>query len=446
MGGVGEMKVAVFGLGSVGTVTAACLADMGHDVWAVDVNVARVAAVSDGVSPEAEPGLDELLQRSVDSGRLHATTETSSAISEAEVVLICVGTPSSPNWSIDLSQLDRTMNAIARQLPAVAPPPSGHRSIVLRSTVPPGTVDTFVGTRLRALPASLPCGHGYGMCPEFLREGSRISDFLAPPLLVVGTADRRVSGAVGELFSFVDRPLRIVDVRTAEALKYACSAFHATKVSFTNELARLFQALQVDARAVMELFCEDTTLNLSSSYLRPGFAFGGSRLPKDVRSLAYLARTHAVDLPLLTGTLASNESAVTAVVDQVVASDAHVVALLGLSCKTHANDLRGSPNVTLAETLIGKGFDVRVYDPLAGQSSWIRSSRASIDAKLPHVGRLLVDSPTTALDGADLALVASTTREVVEALLSNPPAQILDLTGGLGPAVESLVGYAGVCW
>jgi GDP-mannose 6-dehydrogenase len=440
------MKVAVFGLGYVGTVTAACLADKGHDVWAVDINVEKVAAVSCGVSPVAEPGLDELLRRSVDSGRLHATTETSSALSKAEVVLICVGTPSSPNWSTDLSQLDRTVTEIARRLPTVAPPASGHRSIVLRSTVPPGTVDAFVGTRLRALPANLPCQHGAAMCPEFLREGSGISDFFAPPLLVVGTADPRVSRAVGELFSFVDRPLRVVDVRTAEALKYACNAFHATKVSFTNELARLFRALQVDSRTVMELFCEDTTLNLSPRYLRPGFAFGGSCLPKDLRALTYLARTHDMDLPLLAGTLASNEYAVTAVVDRVVASDARTVALLGLSFKMQTDDLRESPNVALAETLIGKGYDVRVYDPLVRQTRLMGSNRAYIDAQLPHLSRLLVDSAATAIEGADLALVSSTERTVVEALMSHPSVRVIDLIGGLGQAVEKLKRYEGVCW
>ena len=336
------MKVAVFGLGYVGTVTAACLAEAAHDVWAVDVDVEKVAAVSRWVSPVAEPGLDELVRRSVDSGGLHATTEISPAISEAEVVLICVGTPSSPNGSTDLSQVDRTVEAIARFLPVVEPPASGYRSVVLRSTVPPGTVDAFIGPRLRGLPRSTPCEHGYAMCPEFLREGSGISDFFAPPLLVLGTSDPRVSTAVGELFSFVDRPMRVVDVRTAEALKYACNVFHATKVSFTNELARLFRTLEVDARTVMDLFCEDTILNLSPRYLRPGFAFGGSCLPKDLRSLLYLARKSDLDLPLLAGTLASNVSAVDAVVDRIVASDARAVAVLGLSFKMQTDDLRES--------------------------------------------------------------------------------------------------------
>ena len=440
------MKVAVFGLGYVGTVTAACLAEAAHDVWAVDVDVEKVAAVSRGVSPVAEPGLDELVQRSVTSGGLHATTEISLAISEAEVVLICVGTPSSPNGSTDLSQVDRTVDAIAGLLPVVEPPASGYRSVVLRSTVPPGTVDAFIGPRLRGLPGSTPCEHGYAMCPEFLREGSGISDFFAPPLLVLGTAEPRVSTAVGELFSFVDRPIRVVDVRTAEALKYACNAFHATKVSFTNELARLFRALEVDARTVMDLFCEDTILNLSPRYLRPGFAFGGSCLPKDLRSLLYLARKSDLDLPLLAGTLASNVSAVDAVVDRIVASDVRAVAVLGLSFKMQTDDLRESPNVTLAETLIGKGFEVRVYDPIVKHSRLTGSNRRYIDAKLPHLSRLLVDSPTTALDGADMALVSSTDSAVIGSLMSNPPRHIIDLSGELGPTVESLEGYAGVCW
>jgi GDP-mannose 6-dehydrogenase len=440
------MKVAVFGLGYVGTVTAACLAEAAHDVWAVDVDVEKVAAVSRGVSPVAEPGLDELVRRSIDSGRLHAITEIAPAIGGAEVVLICVGSPSLPNWSTDLSQVDRTIDAIAQLLPLVDAPASGHRSVVLRSTVPPGTADELIGPRLRALPASTACAHGYAMCPEFLREGSGIADFFSPPLMVVGTSDPRTASTVGDLFSFVDRPLRAVDVRTAEALKYACNAFHATKVSFTNELARLFRTLHVDARAVMDLFCEDTTLNLSPRYLRPGFAFGGSCLGKDLRSLVHLARQQDMDVPLLAGTLESNEDAVAAVVDRILPSDARVVALLGLSFKMQTDDLRESPNVTLAETLLGKGFEVRVYDAMVEQSRLTGANRRYVDAKLPHLTRLLVDTPAAALDGADLALVSSSERAVVEALVSTPNMRILDLSGELGATVESLEGYEGVCW
>jgi GDP-mannose 6-dehydrogenase len=440
------MKLAVFGLGYVGTVTAACLADAGHDVWAVDVDEVKVATVSRGASPVAEPGLDALVRRGVCAERLHATTDSALALSRSDVVLICVGTPSSPNWSTDLSQVDRTVDSIARQLPTVEPPDSGYRCIVLRSTVPPGTVETLIGPRLHDLPASTPCEHGYAVCPEFLREGSGIADFFAPPLLVVGTDTPRVATALTEVFSFVDRPMRVVDIRSAEALKYACNAFHATKVAFTNELGRLFNILRVDPRAVMDVFCEDTVLNLSPSYLRPGFAFGGSCLPKDVRSLVYLARKHDMDLPLLTGTLASNESAIGAVVEHVLAYDVHVVALLGLSFKMQTDDLRESPHVALAETLVGKGFDVRVYDPMVKQSRLIGSNRRYVDAALPHLSRLLVDSPTAALDGADLALVSSTEGAVVDAIVSSPPPRILDLSGGLGTEVEHLDGYAGVCW
>jgi len=440
------MKVAVFGLGYVGTVTAACLAEIGHDVWAVDIDGNKVSAVATGSSPVAEPGLDELVRRTVHAGRLHATADSASAISEAEAVLICVGTPSSPNGGTDLSQVDRTVDSIAHRLPSAAAPASGHRSIVVRSTVPPGTVDALIGPRLRALPSATPCEHGYAMCPEFLREGSGVTDFFAPPLLVIGTADARVSATVGELFAFIDRPLRVADVRTAEALKYACNAFHATKVSFTNEIARLFQTLHVDARTVMELFCEDTALNISPRYLQPGCAFGGPCLPKDLRSLLHLARKNDVDLPLLAGTLASNESTIAQLVDRIVASAAHVVALLGLSFKLHTDDLRESPSVALAETLIGKGFDVRVYDPIVKPSLLTGSNREFIEARLPHLRRLLVDTPAQAIDDADIALVSSTDPAVVEALLANPTSSIIDLSGKLGPMVESLDGYSGVCW
>ena len=229
---------------------------------------------------------------------------------------------------------------------------------------------------------------GAAMCPEFLREGSGIADFFASPFAVVGTADPQVAQAVTDLFAFLDQPVRVVDVRIAEALKYACNAFHATKVSFANEISRLFRLLGVDSREVMSLFCEDHVLNISPSYLRPGFAFGGSCLPKDLRSLLHLARMNGADLPLLAGTLATNELVINEVVDRVVARDDHTVALLGLSFKMNTDDLRESPNVELAERLIGKGFDVRIYDPVVNPARLVGANRRHVESKLPHLGRL----------------------------------------------------------
>ena len=284
------------------------------------------------------------------------------------------------------------------------------------------------------------------MCPEFLREGSGITDFFASPYLVVGTSDPGVARAVTDVFGFLDQPVRLVDVRTAEALKYACNAFHATKVSFANEMSRLFRLLGVNSREVMSLFCEDQILNVSPAYLRPGFAFGGSCLPKDLRSLLHLARMNGADLPLLAGTLVTNELVINEAVDRVVSCDGRTVALLGLSFKMDTDDLRESPNVELAERLIGKGFDVHIYDPVVNPARLVGANRRHVESKLPHLRRLLTREPAEALRGADVAVVSSNEQAVREALLAIPPPHLIDINGRLGTEVESLPGYEGLGW
>ncbi len=442
-----SMKVGVFGLGYVGTVTAACLASNGHDVWGVDPDHTKVEMISAGRSPVVEPQLDRLVSEAVASGRLHATREPADAVDGAEVSLVCVGTPSSPQGSTDLSYIVRAAKEIGEGLLAHGPGPSGFHSVVVRSTVPPGTVEEVVRPALEQA-TRMPAGRAFGaaMCPEFLREGSGIADFFDPPYTVVGTDEPRVAEAMKCLLGFIDRPLRVVPVRAAEGLKYACNAFHATKVSFTNELARLYRALGVDSRMVMELFCEDDRLNISPSYLRPGFAFGGSCLPKDLRALLYLGRINSVDLPLLIGTLSSNELTVRDVVQRALQAPGRTVALLGLSFKMQTDDLRESPNVDLAETLLGKGFELRIYDPIIQPCRLLGSNLQYVQSKLPHLSRLLADSASEVLDGADLAVVSSSDESVVAALLVNPPPMILDLNGRLGTEVEALEGYHGVGW
>jgi GDP-mannose 6-dehydrogenase len=440
------MKVAVLGLGYVGTVTAACLATNGHDVWGVDIDAAKVDDIRAGGSPVAEPGLDALVARAVSDGTLHATTSCADALDGADVSLVCVGTPSTARGGTDLSYIRHAVEEIAGALRIVRPPASYHHSVIIRSTVPPGTVENAVLPALAAGLAGTDITIGAAMCPEFLREGSGIADFYASPLVVLGTADPAVAETVTRLLAFLDTPVRVVDVRTAEALKYACNAFHATKVSFANEVARLFRLLDVDSREVMSLFCEDNVLNISPSYLRPGFAFGGSCLPKDLRSLLHLARVSSVDLPLLAGTLATNELLIDDAVDRVLARDARTVALLGLSFKMNTDDLRESPNVELAERLIGKGYDVRIYDPVVNPARLVGANRRHVESKLPHLERLLAHEPGQALRGADIAIVSSSDRAILDALLGDPPRYLIDLSGRLGSEVESLPGYEGLSW
>jgi GDP-mannose 6-dehydrogenase len=317
--------------------------------------------------------------------------------------------------------------------------------LVVRSTVPPGTVET-IGEMLRSKLGDTPVTTGVAMCPEFLREGTGIADFYSPPYTVIGAQDPAVIDVVQRLFSFVDRPCRVVDIRTAEALKYACNAFHATKVSFANELGRIFRRMDIDSRQVMELFCEDDQLNISARYLRPGFAFGGSCLPKDLRSILHAARMQNVDLPLLSGTLATNRLSISEVVERVVEADGRTVAILGLSFKADSDDLRESPYVELAETLLGKGYEVRIYDPIVKPPELIGANRAYVDDKLPHLRRILSDSASDALSGAEVAIVSSSHRDVTEALLATRPERIIDLDGRLGASIECLAGYEGVAW
>lgn len=439
------MKVAVFGLGYVGTVTAACLTAAGHDVWGVDVDETKVVMVVNGQSPVIEPGLEELVRQGRESGRLRATTSAREAVAEAEISLLCVGTPSSSHGGTNLDHVYKVVSDLAD---ALGNRPTSHQAshaAVMRSTVPPGTVSD-IATTLRALLPGREHLVSVAMCPEFLREGTGIADFYSPPFTVIGSEDEVAIEVVSQLFSFIDSPIRIVDVSTAEGLKYACNAFHATKVSFANELGRLFRQCGVDSRKVMSLFCEDDRLNISTRYLRPGFAFGGSCLPKDLRSLLYLARMESMDLPLLAGVLATNQLSVDEVIDRVLDGDGRTVALLGLSFKSGSDDLRESPYVELAETLLGKGYGIRIYDPVVNPSRLIGANRIHIESRLPHLRNILVETPEEALRAADVAIVSNPAPDVIDALLAAPPGRIIDLDGRLGPGVEALAGYQGVAW
>jgi len=440
------MKVAVVGLGYVGTVTAACLASHGHEVCGVDIDADKIDEICAGRSPVAEPGLDALVAQTVAGGTLHATTSYIDALDETDMSLVCVGTPSTARGGTDLSFVCRAVDEIVAAARIVQPPASGQHTLVVRSTVPPGTVDDVLIPAIINGLGGTERTIGVAMCPEFLREGSGVADFFSPPSVIVGTSDLSAAKATSTVFGFLDQPVQVVDVRTAEALKYACNAFHATKVSFTNELARLFRLLGVDSREVMSLFCQDNVLNISPSYLRPGFAFGGSCLPKDLRSLLHLARWNGVDLPMLAGTLATNELVINEVVDRVVQCDARTVALLGLSFKMNTDDLRESPNVELAERLIGKGFEVRIYDQVVKPARLIGTNRRYVESKLPHLGRLLVREPGEALSGAEVAIVSSNEQIVLDALLRTSPRYLIDLCGRLGSDVEALPGYEGLGW
>ena len=440
------MRIAVFGLGYVGTVTAAGLASRGHEVRGVDVDPVKVGRIRAGRSPVVEPGLDELVADGVFSGALRATTDAV----EASTARTCPCSVSAHRPPSTAAQTWATCAARSRtsgprwRWPRRRPPDSTPSSSAAPSRPAPGTRSS------RPIFADLPADAGWqigtAMCPEFLREGSGVADFFDPPFVVAGAADPRVHDVLTGMFAFLGRELRHVDVRSAEALKYACNAFHATKVSFANEMGRVFRAYGVDAREVMRIFCEDRILNISPAYLQPGFAFGGSCLPKDLRALLHMARANDLDVPLLAGTLRSNELVVRDVLDRIVATPARVVAMLGLSFKSDTDDLRESPYVELAERLLGKGFEVRIYDPIINPQRLTGANLRYVEARLPHLGRLLSATPQEALRGSDTAVVATSEPAVLHALRAAPPPHIVDLSGRLGAEVERIAGYEGLGW
>jgi GDP-mannose 6-dehydrogenase len=441
------MNIALFGLGYVGSVTATCLASRGHRVVGVDTDPGKLTALNAGRSPVVEPGLDQLVATAISSGALRATTSVRDALADAELSLVCVGTPASPNGSTDLAQISRVVEEIGAALAGSDRP----HTVVVRSTVPPGTVEDVVAPLLesssgRAVGPDLQVS----MCPEFLREGSSVEDFFNPPFLVLGGTETSTA-ALREAFAFLDCSVHVVPIRTAESIKYACNAFHALKVTFANELSRLYREMGVDARQVMEVFVQDTELNISPAYLRPGFAFGGSCLPKDMRSLLHMARMSSVDLPVLEATLFSNDVLIRDVADRILRrieenGGDRRLALLGLSFKHQTDDLRESPNVALAEILIGKGVDVRIHDPVVNPARLRGANLRYVQSRLPHLQRVLHDAAPAALAGAQVAVISSDDPDVLSAVVEAKPRVVLDMHGRLGPAIESLAGYEGVGW
>jgi GDP-mannose 6-dehydrogenase len=437
------MNVVVVGLGYVGAVTAACLAELGHSVVGVDVDAQKVEEIDAGRSPIVEPRLEELVAKGRASGRLRVTTELGVALRSCQVVMVSVGTPARSDGTVDLGHVERVTGEIGRELQDA----DEFVVVVYRSTVPPGTVDG----RLRPLletESGLRADDDFGlaMAPEFLREGSGVADFFDPPFVVAGVREARTLAFITGLFSGLGRPTRALSIEQAEALKYACNAFHAVKITFANEIGRLLGAVDVDAREVMNAFCEDERLNISTAYLRPGFAFGGSCLPKDMRALLHLARVHDVDVPMLGGIMRSNESHLRLAVRRVLDTGARHVALLGLSFKPETDDLRESPFVEAAETLVGKGTRLRIFDPIVNPERLIGTNRRYIESRLPHLQEMLVSSPGEALLDAPVAVVGTSDASTVKALVSARPEHVLDLHGGLGPEVEALPGYEGIAW
>ena len=421
------MKIAIFGLGYVGSVSAACLADAGHDIIGVDVDPHKLSLIRRGRAPVSEPGLDDLLARMVADGRLAVTDDTAAAVQQSELSLVCVGTPSRRNGSLDTTFLERVIG----QIGAALAQGSAYHVVAIRSTVLPGVVASRLMPLLEDA-SGRRAGDDVGMCvnPEFLREGSAIRDFRRPPFTIIGATDRRAGDVLEAMYAHLESPVHRVLPDEASMVKYASNAFHAVKVAFANEIGAVCQQLSIDGATVMRIFSEDRDLNISPRYLRPGFGFGGSCLPKDLRAMVHLTRELDVVGPLLGNVLASNDAHIQRTVDAVLGLRQRRVALLGLSFKVGSDDLRESPFVRLAESLIGKGIQLRIYDPDVAIGDVFGRNRAYIEEHLPHVGQLVSTDLANVVTSSDVIIVAKRLAETAELpALMAPHQTVIDLVG-----------------
>jgi GDP-mannose 6-dehydrogenase len=423
------MRISIFGLGYVGCVSAARLAEAGHQVTGVDVNPEKVAMVNAGVSPIVEPGLEALLASTVASGNLRATTSSAEGIANSDLALICVGTPSYSNGQLNTDILRAVCTEIGRELHAK----DQSFTAVVRSTVLPGTLEDLVIPTLRAGVQRRHRSHiKVAVNPEFIREGTALKDFLHPPFTLVGADEEATAAKLREVYASVEAPFVHTSIKTAEMIKYASNTYHALKVCFANEMGDAAQAFGVDPQEVMRIFRMDSKLNVSEAYLKPGFAFGGSCLPKDIRALTYAARNADVELPLIGRILESNAGQIRRAVDTILASHKRRIGIIGLSFKTGTDDLRESPMVTLVETLIGKGLDVKILDHNVSVARLTGANRRYIEEEIPHISSLMCTETTELLSHAEL-LVVGNAGEETDAVLSAaaPGLDILDLTRGI---------------
>ena len=415
-----KQSVAVLGLGYVGCVTAACLAELGHSVIGVDRDESKVKNIKEGRAPFYEPGLEALVESGVRSGCLRATTAAGEAARDADIVMVCVGTPSERNGNLGLDQMKRAVEEIAASVAGRTKP----LIVAIRSTVFPGTCEDVIIPALARLPHVNVVSN-----PEFLREGSAVRDFREPSLVVVGGSDPASVRSVAGLYDGLGVEARLVSLRTAEMIKYACNAFHAVKISFANEVGALSAKLNVDPREVMTTLCHDTRLNISTAYLKPGFAFGGSCLPKDLRALTYRSARLDVKLPFLESVLPANQAHLDRAIQDILDLSAQRLGVIGLAFKENTDDLRESPVVSLLEQLIGKGRQVRVYDPHIRLDSIYGSNRDFILTAIPHIGRLLESKVESVLEWADHVVLAQPPSAELAQAIRGSKRPVLDLVG-----------------
>lgn len=436
------MKLSVLGLGYVGCVSAACFAKRGHEVIGADVSPVKVDIINSGKSPIVEPGIEELIAEAVAEGRLRATADAGDAVLQSDVSLVCVGTPGQHNGSLDLTYIKR----VCQQIGAAIEKKSARHVVAMRSTMLPGTIHDVVIPTLQVY-SGKQAGKDFGVVinPEFLREGSSIYDFDHPPFTLIGSDDEEATEVVKRLYAHLEAPLYVTRVKEAEMVKYACNAFHAAKVVFANEIGNLCKRLGVDSHPVMEVFCKDTKLNLSPYYLKPGFAYGGSCLPKDLRAINYKAKTADVEMPLLGALNLSNRLQIEHAAQMVLRTGKKNVGILGMSFKSGTDDLRESPMVSLIETLLGKGIRLSIYDRDVELARLFGANKDYIEREIPHISSLMRSSLADVIAASEVVVVGKKEDEYRAAIqAAGPDLRVIDLVrlGG----IEDLRGYDGLCW
>jgi GDP-mannose 6-dehydrogenase len=438
------MRISVFGLGYVGCVSAGCLAHDGHAVVGVDINPRKVELVETGSSPVVEPGLNELIAEGVSEGRLRVARDGATAVRDTDVSMITVGTPSNRNASIHLGHLENT----CREIGAALATKDEYHHVIVRSTVLPGTTRGVVVPLLEEA-SEKRAGSDFGvyMNPEFMREGTAIEDYYSPSFVVLGEQDQQDRGIADEIYGAVEAPVIRTTLETAEMIKYVCNAFHALKVAFGNEIGSLSKAYGVDGQEVMDIFCRDRRLNISPAYLKPGFAFGGSCLPKDLRALVYGAKQNDVECPLLGSVLESNQQHIGKGVELVEATGRKRVGVLGISFKPGTDDVRESPIVALVETLVGRGYEVSIHDRTVDPDQLIGANKAFLERELPHIAALMRRSVEDVLAASDVVVIAngdSAFRDVTSQVSNGQI--VIDLVGTARPNGEIEGSYEGICW
>ncbi len=438
------MRISVLGIGYVGAVSCGCLTASGHELVGVDIAADKVAMLARGQSPIVEDEIDGLIADGVRSGRLRATTSIADAVASTEVSFISVGTPSGPDGSVSMRAVDEVVASIGHELRGK----SGAHTVVMRSTVPPGTAEDRVIPMLEQASGKR---HGEGFCylsnPEFLREGSSVRDFHAPPYTLIGAAPGEDGAALREIYAGIGGDVHVTPYRVAESVKYLANAYHAVKLAFANESGAILASLGVDARAAFRLFCEDRVLNISPAYLTPGFAFGGSCLPKDIRSLLALADRGNVPASFLQQVLPSNQAIIERTFEAIAIHGRQTVALFGLAFKQGTDDLRESPFVILAERLLGRGYNLRIFDRSVEVARLTGSNRAYIDREIPHLERLLAPDPATAIEGAGMVVLGHVGQDDRPALLGALRGhRVLDLAGIAEVRGHPGIAYRGLCW